>query len=380
MNKTERGSARRSGLPGAVVVSSLALAGAVLFPAGNAWAEGSWEFYARLNVSTDYLNDGEDGALNFSSNSSRVGLRGRRDLQPQFGLIWQVEQTVDVDIRGGQWATRNTYLGVRGDAWGDARLGHHDTPVKRISRNTDLFGEMIGDSRNLLRTDSADGEYDRVLGWDERFRNSLLYTSPSMAGFQAAVQYSTDQRNEGTTNTSDHTAWSGSLTYAAGPLWLGVGHEGYGRKFGSDPEDSANDTLAGEAAPSVTRLGARYRADGLTLTALYQQAKNQRGVKDADRDVWGVGAGYDVAAAWTVKAQYYAADSEDGTDDTGATMVVVGFDYRVAPDTLVYGSVARADNDDNAAFVVSHGGRNADVPAVTGEDPWGVGVGLRYAF
>ncbi len=330
-----------------------------------------WDLYGRVNVSADYLNDGDDGAVNFASNSSRIGLRGGQGLQPGLELVWQVEQGVDIDRGGSEWASRNSYLGLRG-GWGEVRLGQHDTPLKMLRSAVDMsFSESLGDTRNVFRSDAADGDPgDRAFDYDTRFKNSLLYLSPMAAGLQAALQYTTEAGSGGGTTDSANAAWSGSLSYTAGPVRLIAGHQ----RHDKDAEDSA-----GEGAPRVSRLGAKASLGRWAFTVLAQRAKNQRGEKGADRTVFGGGAGYR-AGDLTIQGQAFRAKSETDADDTGADLFALGAEYRVTPETRVYGSVAAADNDDNAAFRISHGGRGADVATVTGEDPWGIAFGLRHDF
>lgn len=94
------------------------------------------DFYGRLHVSADYLNDGSDGGVNVSNNSSRLGLLLDYKVAGNLTLIGQIERGIDVSEGSSTITARNTFLGVKGD-WGTLRAGFYDTPVKRIINAVD---------------------------------------------------------------------------------------------------------------------------------------------------------------------------------------------------------------------------------------------------
>ena len=115
--------------------------------------------YGKLHMSLDYVMSDNQAAsgqdknnLNVSSNSSRIGFKGSEDLGGGLKGIWQVEQSVNLDESGSQWATRNSFLGVS-SGFGDLLLGRHDTPYKVIGRALRALGARADRAGGDLRPD-----------------------------------------------------------------------------------------------------------------------------------------------------------------------------------------------------------------------------------
>jgi predicted porin len=167
--------------------------------------------YGRLHLSMDYLSNTADGGLNLSSNSSRLGFKGDLEISSSLKAIYQLEGTVDVDIRGGQIATRDSFGGLKGD-FGTVRLGYFDTPLKTVRSRTDFFGDQIGDARNM------------TLGNDLRFRNSLGYTTPKLGPLTIDTQLSMNQAGAATADNEDW-ALSASAFIREDSLYAAVAYE-----------------------------------------------------------------------------------------------------------------------------------------------------------
>ncbi len=122
--------------------------------------------YGRANVSVDLLDDGDDySEVNMASGSSRLGFRANREFDG-FTAIMQIEQEIDFTDSGSNWASRDTFVGLRGD-FGMFRLGKFDTPFKQARGPANLFGDQVGDMRNLTRAGNA--------RFDERTPNTIHY-------------------------------------------------------------------------------------------------------------------------------------------------------------------------------------------------------------
>src|SRR5690625_7542414 len=80
----------------------------------------------------------------------------------------QIEQQVDYDNGEAFTSARDTFVGVRG-SFGMVRVGQFDTPFKRARGPVNLFGDLVGDMRNLTRVCDA--------RFDERNFNSMQYRS-----------------------------------------------------------------------------------------------------------------------------------------------------------------------------------------------------------
>jgi predicted porin len=319
-------------------------------------------FYGRAHVSTDFLDNGDDSDLNVSSNSSRIGVRASTDLGEGLKGILQVETQINYDNGSGSLANRDTFVGLEG-GFGRVRFGQIDTPLKQIRSTVDVFGDQIGDLRNLTRLNGSTGAPFTGQDFDARFKNGVYYNTPSLNGFVFNFHY-TPEVKEATNLDDDSAAYSTSLAYDAGNLYLAIAHEQW---------ESVDDS-------SAIRLGARYKIDNLTLSGLFQQATIKNLLADEDVQVVGVGATYKFSSKWTAKGQVYNLDAKD-RDDSGATLLAIGADYILSNQFRVLFAYAQTDNEDAAAYRITGGGGYGDALAtVVGETATGLSVGFRYDF
>lgn len=311
------------------------------------------QVYGRAHLSGDVLGDGSDYGLNLSSNSSRIGFRANHEIQPGLEAFVQLEQNVRFDQSGGNFASRDSFAGVRGD-WGQVRVGFFDTPGKALRGRVDVFNDRLGDLRNLSRNP------DSGVDFDQRFRNSIHYRSPSVNGVTFDLHYS-PQNDTSATVDNDLQALSASVSYSRDKLWLGASYE----------------ILEGdELDPAAFRLGATYNlTEQWQLLGFFQHASD---LISGDRQVFGGGFKYRFGD-YAFMAQAHHA-TENDLDDTAATMISAGIDYYVARNFTLYGIIGITDNDDNANFRVSAGGRDTSVTPQLGNRASGLSVGFLYNF
>jgi predicted porin len=303
----------------------------------------------------DQLDNGTDSGTNVSSNSSRIGFKANKELENGMKALFQVEQEIRYDNgSGAAWASRDSFVGLSGD-FGMVRLGFFDTPLKTVRSRTDLFGDQIGDARNLtrLRPQYANADFDT------RFRNGIHYRTPSFNGLTGDIHYSTNTTDSTNPPDDDRDALSLSVTYRSKEAYVALAHEQYERT-GFDY--------------SAMRLGAYYDFGDLRVTGLGQWADLKA---LGDVDTYGLGLRYKMGKT-ALKGQYYWTDA-DGTN-TDANMLALGVDYSLDKSTTVYAAYARTDNDDNAAFSMAAGGHGAQITPTTGEVVDGFSLGIIYNF
>lgn len=319
-------------------------------------------FYGRAHASADHLDNGEDSDLNVSSNSSRIGVRASTDLAEGLKGILQVETQINYDNGSGSLAARDTFVGLEG-GFGRIRFGQIDTPLKQVRSAVDVFGDQIGDLRNLTRLNSSTGSPFSGQDFDARFKNGIFYNSPLFSGLVFNIHY-TPEVKETTDLEDESAAYSTSLAYEAGNLYLALAHEQW-----ESVEDS-----------SALRLGARYKFTKLTLNALFQQATIKNLVPEEDVQVIGAGLTYAISPVWTIKSQLYNLDAKD-RDESDSTLWAIGADYILSKQFRVLFAYAQTDNDDSAAYRITGGGGYGDaIATVTGETASGLSVGFRYDF
>lgn len=317
--------------------------------------------YGRAHLSIDSLDNGSDTGTNVSSNSSRIGFKASTKLENNLEAFMQIEQNVRFDEGAGNWASRDTFVGLRGD-FGAVRIGQFDTPLKAVRGKVDMFGDRMGDIRNLTRT-STSGDTNANIGnvFDERYKNGVAYTSPKFSDFVFNIHY-TPHNNTGATTENVRESWSLSGAYEANGLYAAIAYETFEGTNGLDP--------------NAIRVGVYYDiTSDFRLAGMYQTASD---VPGGDRDIYGVGASYKMGDI-TLRSQVYVADEND-VDESGATMFVIGADYKLGKDTTAYLAYGVTSNDENAAFRVSAGGRDTAVSSLPGEDATGLSLGVIYNF
>jgi predicted porin len=297
--------------------------------------------------------------------------------------VWQVTTYVGFGATApwtNAWSNGNSYAGLSG-GFGTAIIGNHDTPVRLLGRKVDLFGNRLGDSRNLISDNGASA------GWDLRPSNVIAYISPSFSGFSGAIAYVTNVNDAisapalaavtalspngySMTAAADNsvTAWSGLVAYDNGPLALGLGYE----------KHNLSKLASGVNDEKVLRLVGGYGFGDAKVVALWQKEDDILGSNNG-RKVWGLGAAYKLGAT-TLKGQYYKADNVDNSDQTGAKMFALGADYALSKRTTAYAAIAKTSNDNNAAFS-AYGGGHGDNPGIaTGKNGTGYSVGMTHSF
>lgn len=334
--------------------------------------------YGRAHVSVDYLDDGAKySETNLSSNSSRLGFKGDHQINPDLKAFFQIEQQVLFGSEGSSsFNTRDTFVGLGGN-FGAVQVGRFDSPFKVARGPANLFGDQVGDMRNLTRV--GDGRFD------ERYDNTIQYTTPTFGGFHAKLAYSIHQ-GEWAEDDHDSDSFSMSLNYAEGPLEASLAYE-------KAEEDTRTKNFGDEKDPDIrgvgNRDGIRFAAaykltDAFKLVGFYQtvehdsdnKSKNENDLLSAD--TYGLGGEFAITKNTALKAMWMTRDSDAKKND--ADMWVVGVEHKLDKAVRVYANYAVVENDDNSKLVPWKEGRSANKGGVNGKDASGLTVGLRYDF
>ena len=331
--------------------------------AGVVTSKSDMEIYGRAHLSIDSLNNGADyNEINISSNSSRIGFKGKTDFD-SMTAFFQIEQQIDFNLNpsdddnDAKFSTRDTFAGVRGGV-GMVRLGKFDTPFKAARGPANLFGDQVGDMRNLTRV--GNGRFD------ERAPNVIHYQTPKLGGgMHINLAYSHHQGEEKESVDNKDTAVSTSVTYKAGALDLAAAYEAFG-------ED------ASRGKRNAMRFAAGYKVvDDLKLVGFYQTVNHDNDAHDAR--VFGVGADYALAPKKIYLRAHYLTRKADA-DDSDSNLVAVGVEHRIDSALRFYVNVAQVSNDDNIALTPWGQARTATPSGAAGETARGISVGMRYDF
>lgn len=422
--------------------SILAIAvGAALAAAGAAQAEVAISGLAHMSV--DSIDDGNESSIYVSSNSSKLTFKGSEELSEGLKGNWMFDTAIVMDGSGTSVFDRETYVGLSG-GFGSFNIGKQDTPMKKLGRKIDFFGDQIGDSRSLIaegtlvvRMDmNSDGDYSdttttetytgtstgtgastvadsarstetvretetyRSFGLDARPGNALVYTTPDMGGISASLIFVPED------GTKDASMFDIGVTYSGGPLFVGFAYESHGEALnsesstavarhvlgtgvtGSTENQSDVDSANGETESAI-RLGVSYAMGDAKIAGLVQSVTNSGGFDGADRTTFGLGGSYKIGAA-TIKLQYYMAGEydlpADAGKDTGSTLLAIGGDYALSKSTTVYAAYAMVSSDEAGAAAINgpwHPSANYAVLNSTSgeaEDQSAISFGVKHSF
>lgn len=237
--------------------------------AGAASAQSSVTLYGVADVGYAYQQIKAPGGTSKSQfamasgqqNGSRWGLKGVEDLGNGLKANFVYESAITLNSGASTGFTRQSTFGLSGKSWGSVDLGLRTTPGTWAFSGIDPFGSAFG----TAALDASMGAQFM------RFSNMIMYTSPNISGFGAAIGYSSQTglayrgvgiAKETSFSTSEkNRALSVGLRYANGPLLIAGMYDTY-----MPPSNSAKTTAAKQ-----WNLGATYDLKVVKIHAAYGQ-------------------------------------------------------------------------------------------------------------
>lgn len=301
------------------------------------------------------------------SSASRLGFRGTEDLGSGLSAVFGLEAGFGVDTgtstEGGKLFGRQSFVGLKSNSLGSLTLGNQYTAYyKALSEVADPFGAgYAGTATNLFPT-------------TQRAKNSIVYVSPSVAGFTGEVNYTLGEqaasqksgRSVGAAvayangplnarlayNVANNDDIAGSTTLARNALLAANYDFGVAKAFFAYGNDKgAGSALGGKVDPAVVFNAGRTSASSNDLL---------------------VGVSAPVGQAGTVMASYIRKDDKQATN-FDATQWAVGYSYALSKRTSAYTSFAKIKNDNGAAYTVGNA-----TEAGSGDKAFN--VGMRHSF
>ncbi len=321
--------------------------------------------YGVGHVSADNVNDGNDASMYATSSSSRLGFRGKNNIEPGWDVLFQFETGLDPTSQGindgngssaantGQIFTkgRPSFVGLQGD-FGKALIGHMPAADQWIN-DYNLFADQVGDAGNLWAGMGLPGRADNV----------FYYESPAMNGVNAALTF---MPAEGTTD-ADSLLLKGN--FSKGPLTVGAAYMNIG-----------DGNFAGGEAHTALAVTGSYKMGTFTFGGGFQTETDAGGVAGRDATNISMGGSMQISKKGTVKAHYVSLDSD--ATNSNASLIAVGYDHACNDDTTMYVAFALASNDDNSSMVANGKGHGDSVAGtqVAGENSTALSFGLVSKF
>ncbi len=321
--------------------------------------------YGKVHLSIDQSDNDKASpddvsGLNVSSNSSRLGFKGKHKMDNGMAAFYKYESTMELDQGAGSWLSRNAYLGLKG-SFGSLLAGHRDTPFKDVGSKWGMFGDSVADRRAILGASAIKGNK-----MNNRAKNAIMYSN-TFGPVQLKAMYSTDAQdsNAGHQDNTNNDMTSVSLSYHGGPLRVAIAQESWSN-------------LSGFGGVDGLRVAAKYKAGATQVGAIYESLTADT-TAHMERDAYGVNASYK-AGNNTFKLQYLVAGDYKGVSDSGGSQAAIGVYNKMDKQTQVYAVYVATSNDNNAQFQAVDGGHGDEVKTDLGGSPSALSVGMIYKF
>lgn len=369
---------------------------------GAAQAEGP-TVYGKINVSVDSVNSdlNESRAISVDSNASRFGIKGNEKLTDNLSAIYGIEWGVNIDSadgasnpvnkNGDTLESRNRFIGLSYDGVGALKLGRLDTNFKTLqgvnpAQGVDIFDDYVAGGLDMKNTLAGENRVNNVIAF-ETAKFNLDGLGTLQGNFLVTPSEKTSAKGAGTPTGSTATSTSVIYTNKDVGIYTGVAYD-------SNVSDSyaalGSGAVGGTTTPAFSNafrwVGsldlAKSGIDGVTLNALFQQAKptNKTPSSDLKETAYLVSAVYKFPASvldgLSAKAQWQSATTklDGGVDDVKIEQIGAGVDYAFSTKTKVFGFLAQRSikNPNNPASAAS--GKDQDYKYTA------FGLGLEQKF
>jgi predicted porin len=363
-------------------------------------ADSPFSFFGKLDVDGEQVHSTQPGAGNAStrnfvtSNASRVGARGSKDLDDGSQLVWQA--AVRLNLSGTEpggggglftlWG--NSRLGVKGD-YGTLFAGVWDTPFRQVYDKVDAFdnshiaspiallgsiGNSIGTATTLPST--AQGFAPAVASatvvstnFHRRQKSTLQYWAPLYRAVQLKVAYSVDEPDNRSA-AANPALWSAAAAYDHDAAYLAAAWERH-----QDMKVLGGVNTAG--VDTGARLVAAYRVGATKLGLVFERLSyGTLGAAAAARNAASASAAYQVERNMAALI-YTRAGDLTGARGTGANQLSLRYGHFLGAGAELYAQYTAIRNGPHATY---NFGDILNVSTGAGARLTGFGAGLAYAF
>jgi predicted porin len=245
------------------------------------------------------------GMTSGKRSGSRWGIKGTEDLGGGLKASFQLESAITADTGASTGFTRTSKVALSG-GFGTVSLGRQYTPTFSLISGTDAMGTNGATTSELYAASRADSMF--------------MYTSPSINGVTVVVGTAGDA-TETTAGLDTKTQLNDiTVTYAAGPLKVGVGSSSsMATAAGVDGAKTKQTTIGGTYDMGVAKLffgnanskvsgvstketnfGVNVPMGAVTLLAAYGKNKADSSTSSTD---YAIGADYDMSKRTTAYAR-----------------------------------------------------------------------------
>ena len=172
-------------------------------------------FYGKINTSYESTDKNSKTDTDFKNNASRLGIKGKFDLNENLKISYQFENEIDPTDGWGRadgeqlFKERNTFIAIEAN-FGKIFIGTHDTALKIAQLKVDLFNDTRADIKYLFQGEN-------------RMNSFVGYTSPEIVKGLKVTLNSISQ----STGSFD----SYSLNYSRGSIKLAFASDSNGKGY-----------------------------------------------------------------------------------------------------------------------------------------------------
>lgn len=290
--------------------------------ASSQYALSEIDVYGKANVSLQNteLESASSEQWELNSNASRLGVKGKYPIEgTSVTAIFKAEYEIAIDDgvadekNSNTFKQRNVYLGLTGD-WGVVKVGNFDTATKLLSKEVDQFNDLVlGDIKNILVAEN-------------RIKNTIEYTSPTLSGVTASIALVPgEDPDENEDGIDDGRTLS--VQYRNDTLTFAVA---------GDDNIKGYDTI---------RAVAKATLGPVQLAALIQTAEESEGTTPAEEESLVISASFKAADKLKLKLQYGVSETESSSPDEEKTQLALGADYKLAKNMSLFAYASQIDTD-----------------------------------
>lgn len=353
------------------------------------------EIYGKAFVTTDYIDTnieansqqkrfGHDGrdTLQINSNFSRLGFRGSETLTDTTDLIYRLEYGTQIDGSDGvTLSSRDTYLGIDNQRFGEFRIGHNTSVLGYA------YGPMVARAYwdNLGSTMLASNNIVSALNMLDYTRkdNSIVWISPQFESLplDMVMQYATneesDNRDAGVGAYAKYSSKAGINTSIALSHDIEANGSINAQDFVTDKNVDGQVDYGGDVIRGTVTLDMNHYIDmdaPIKLGAVYQRANYDFDGASTEKGVI-VSANMDIQPFTnpaSLYIQYNQTDNLNGIRHNASKQIVLGGEYEFKGNIIGHAYIGR--NSTDYTDPMSDTRDAADIKVVA------AGGGLEYLF
>jgi predicted porin len=335
-----------------------------------------------------------------TANSSYIGFKGVEDLGNGLKAVFQFENGLNTDnSAAGAWNNRDSFVGLTG-GFGTLVAGNLTGPTRAMGAKFDVNTGATGIGANSALLAKFGGGAGAG-AFDQRITNAIAYVSPTVAGFNGVIGYSTGLTNAFGTTTNilkgheamgadasaqGNTAWTLGLNYTIAGVDAGYAYTAV--KAAGNGSLADDGLVAGVRKLDDHRIGVMYKAAFGQVGLLWDRARMDLTVgDDIKQNVVYLSGKFNVGKGAVLAQWGHANDlsGQPGLEKTGANHYVLGYEHNLSKRTVLKAIYSRINNKDNANYDFLYGVSQSASTATAGGVNDGAAVqgfsfGVRHAF